>query len=255
VQEGTVGVLAHEFQHLINASRRMYVNDPAAPEAVWLNEGLSHISEELVFYSVSGLGPRQNITRQVIASSPDITNAFLSYQADNFGRLLEFIEEPETHSPFGSDDELATRGATWQLLRYAADRSTINQRDIWMRLANSKIAGIPNFTAVFGGEFFPLVRDWGTAQYTDDAVLQTPAVYQHPSWNFRSIFPAFVNNQPMPLKTRALVAGTPLSLGLRTGGAAYLRFGVAAGATGTITPTSSGAAPQAAVSFTVVRTR
>jgi hypothetical protein len=48
VNEQTVGTLAHEFQHLINASRRLYVTDTDEYESVWLNEGLSHIAEELV---------------------------------------------------------------------------------------------------------------------------------------------------------------------------------------------------------------
>ncbi|HEX9484953.1 MAG TPA: Ig-like domain-containing protein, partial [Gemmatimonadaceae bacterium] len=51
----TTGVLAHEFQHLINAGRRLYVNNAAQDfEEVWLNEGLSHIAEELLYYRQSG---------------------------------------------------------------------------------------------------------------------------------------------------------------------------------------------------------
>jgi hypothetical protein len=255
---GTVGVLGHEYQHLINASRRIFVNEAFGFEQVWLNEGLSHIAEELLFYSASGLAPRQNITFTQLVSTDAVRNAVNAYQIDNFARLLEYLEDPEVRSPYGSDDELATRGATWQLLRYAADRGTTPQQTVWFNLANSRNSGITNFTAVFGGDFNALVRDWTVAQYADDAVTPVPATHQHPSWHFRSIMPRVSNQQnppPYPLKTRSLVAGTPLSLTLRGGSAAYLRFRVAGGAVGTITPTSSGAAPPAAVSFTVLRTR
>jgi hypothetical protein len=259
VLEGTIGVLGHEFQHLINASRRMFVNDATSFEEVWLNEGLSHIAEELLFYSASGLAPRQNITLAQLVQPGPVNAAVNAYQIDNFGRLLEYLKDPEGRSPYATDDELATRGATWQLLRYSADRSTTPQQTLWFNLVNSQTAGIANFTAVFGGQFIALVRDWATAQYTDDAVSPLLAAYQHPSWHYRSIMPRLVANTnpppPYPLKTRTLVAGTPLSLTLKGGSAAYLRFGVAAGATGTITPTSSGAALPAAVSLTVVRTR
>src|SRR5205085_1524049 len=52
------GTLAHEYQHLINASRRMYVNTAATDfEETWLDEGLAHEAEELLFYRVSGLAP------------------------------------------------------------------------------------------------------------------------------------------------------------------------------------------------------
>jgi uncharacterized protein YjdB len=253
----TVGVLGHEFQHLINASRRIYVNNATSFEEVWLNEGLSHIAEELMFYNASGLAPRQNITLTTLRSSPTILNAVNAYQVSNLGRLIQYLEGPEARSPYASDDELATRGATWQLLRYAADRSTTAQQTLWFNLANSRNAGITNFTAVFGGDFLSLVRDWATAQYTDDAVT-TPGVHQHPSWHFRSILPVLINSTsppPYPLETRSLTAGTTASLTLRGGSPAYLRFGVPGGATGSITSTSSGAALPGAVSATLVRTR
>ncbi|MFN2567440.1 MAG: hypothetical protein ABR499_20785 [Gemmatimonadaceae bacterium] len=254
VQRSTVGVLAHEFQHLINASRRIYVNDASSFEEVWLNEGLSHIAEELMFYQAAGLGPRQNISLSTLQSSQQILDAVNAYQVSNLGRLVEYIEDPEVRSPYANDDELATRGATWQLLRYAADRSSTAQQTLWFNLANARNAGIANFTAVFGGDFIPLVRDWATAQYTDDAVSTAPAL-QHPSWHYRSILPRLVDPQRFPLKTRTLTAGTPVSLTVRAGSAAYLRFGVGAGATGRITATSSGGTLPSAVSLTLVRTR
>jgi hypothetical protein len=254
VRRGTVGVLAHEFQHLINASRRIYVNDATAFEEVWLNEGLSHIAEELVFYRASGLVPKQNITLATLRSSQTILDAVNAYQVSNLGRLIEYLEDPEQRTPFANDDELATRGATWSLLRYAADRSTTSQQQIWTNLANSRNAGVTNFNAVFGGAFLDMVRDWTVANYTDDAVLTTEA-FRHPSWNFRDILPALLNPQVFPLKTRTLAAGTQLAITLKGGSAAYLRFGVPANGTATITATSSGATLPTTVSMTVVRTK
>src|SRR4029079_8642217 len=55
VTQSSIAVVAHEYQHLINAARRLYVNDADDFEEVWLNEGLSHIAEELLFYRTSGL--------------------------------------------------------------------------------------------------------------------------------------------------------------------------------------------------------
>jgi hypothetical protein len=123
-----------------------------------------------------------------------------------------------------------------------------------MALANAKVKGIPNFTAVFGGTFVNLVRDWAVAQYTDDAVA-TVATFQHLSWNYRSVVPALLDPPRFPLKTRTLTAGSQVSLTLNGGAAAYLRFGVAGGVTGKITGTSTGAALPARVSLTVVRTK
>src|SRR5918999_2116048 len=131
-----------------------------------------------MFYRASGLAPKLNITLQTLRSSQTILDAVNAYQVSNFGRLIEYVEDPEAHSPYANDDELATRGATWQLLRYAADRSTRPQQALWNDLANSRNSGSTNFTAVLG-EFLSMVRDWATAQYTDDAVAQAPATLQH----------------------------------------------------------------------------
>ncbi|HEV7387446.1 MAG TPA: Ig-like domain-containing protein, partial [Gemmatimonadaceae bacterium] len=56
VKSVTVSTLAHEFQHLINASRRLYVNTGTNTfEDSFLDEGLAHIAEELAFFRSSGL--------------------------------------------------------------------------------------------------------------------------------------------------------------------------------------------------------
>jgi hypothetical protein len=66
----SVAVLAHEFQHLINASRRLYVlNSSTFNEEVWLNEGLSHAAEELVFFRATRLAPRSRIALATLRAS------------------------------------------------------------------------------------------------------------------------------------------------------------------------------------------
>ncbi|HEX3868002.1 MAG TPA: hypothetical protein VHV78_14670, partial [Gemmatimonadaceae bacterium] len=76
VQELAPGTLAHEYQHLINAGRRLYVNDADTFEEVWLNEGLSHIAEELLYYRVARLTPRENIGISTVAADMGALSAF-----------------------------------------------------------------------------------------------------------------------------------------------------------------------------------
>src|SRR5205814_2024452 len=85
----TVSTTAHEFQHLINASRRLYVNTTATDfEEVWLNEGLSHVAEELLFYNQSaGLAPRMDIDTLKLRLSQKNIDAYNFDQFSNFGRL------------------------------------------------------------------------------------------------------------------------------------------------------------------------
>ena len=91
----TPGTLAHEYQHLINAGRRMYVNLPFNDfEQVWLNEGLSHIAEELLYYRVSGQTPRQNLSATQLGASATTAAFFNSYQGDNSARYEIFLGQP-----------------------------------------------------------------------------------------------------------------------------------------------------------------
>lgn len=242
VQRDAVGTLAHEFQHLINQGRRLYRNQGAEPfEDPWLNEGLSHVAEELLFYQESGLGPRENIDLERLRSSGSI-DAFNSYGASNFGRLITYLRNPDAASLIGKD-ELPTRGAAWAFLRYAADRKGGSEQRLWFDLVNSKTTGVANLNGALGTKGVDWMRDWTVSVYTDDAVSATDAAFAQPSWNFRSIVPAFNStNGLFPLKTVPLQDGSTVPLALRAGGAAFLRFGVAPLGRAEIRTASGGAA-------------
>ena len=252
VASGNLGVLVHEFQHLINAGRRLYVNNATSFEEVWLNEGLSHIAEELLYYRISGNSPRANIDLALLLSTQAQIDAANAYQIDNIGRLMSYMAAPETNSPFGQTDLLEMRGAIWQLLRYSADRKGGAEQSTWSALVNSTTAGQANFNAVLGN-IITMSRDWAVAQFTDDAGLTVAANYTHPSWNYRSIIPA-INSGTYPLLTRPLLTA-PVNVTLNGGGAAYLRFSVAANLSAAIGATSSGQAVPSAVDFILVRTQ
>jgi hypothetical protein len=249
---GNLAVLVHEFQHLINAGRRIYVNNAASFEEVWLNEGLSHIAEELLYYKVSGNSPRSNVDLALVRTSQAQVNAFNEHQFQNMARLSSYMEAPETNSPFAQNDDLETRGAIWQLLRYSGDRKGGLEQSTWSALVNTPASGQANFNAVFG-DIVSMSRDWAVAQFTDDAGLSVPAVNTNPSWNYRSLLPA-INQGTFPLLTRALLA-TPLNIALSGGGASYTRFRVSANAPATITATSSGQVVPPVVDFILVRTQ
>ncbi len=255
VLENTVGTVAHEFQHLISAARRLYViGTENFDEEVWLNEGLSHIAEELVFYRASGLAPGQNLTADRLRASERARAAFNSYGSANFGRYGEYLRDPESFSPYGRDDELATRGAAWAYLRYVADRRGGDQAQLWNRLVNSTLTGIPNLRAVIGAEPVEWARDWTVSVYTDDAAA-TPAAFQQPSWSFRNIFSVLSTSASYPLRTRTLADGATTSVSLVAGGGAFFRLAVPSGGRGEVRLTSGGAVPPAGFSAMVVRTR
>ena len=228
-----IATVGHEYQHLINASRRMYVNTAATDfEETWLDEGLSHIAEELLFMAKTGLKPRANIDATLLRTSAAYVDAFNNEAISNFGRLGEYLEAPTANSPFADNDDLATRGATWSFLRYAADHTGADDGTTWFQLVNSTSSGLANLTSVFGSNLTTLARDWATAVFADD-ITGTDARYQQPTWNMRSIFGALQSNGAYPLSTTTLGA-SGATVNITGGSAAFLRFGVAAGQAATI---------------------
>jgi hypothetical protein len=257
VLKSTPGTLAHEFQHLINAGRRLYVNQANVFETTWLNEGLSHIAEELLYYRVSGNAPRQNIDVARIKVNNAGIGAFNDYQADNTGRYEAFFLKPSATSVYGDNDQLETRGATWNLLRYLADHRGTADADTWRLLVNSKTAGLENVSNVFGTNYLTQIRDWATSVFADDLPGQADARFSQPSWNYRDIFPALGTPKigVYPLKVLALADAAPVNVSVNAGGAAYIRFRVPAGSAVSVDWSSSGLPVSPLMQFTVVRSK
>lgn len=259
VQGVTVGTLGHEFQHLINASRRTFGGGGPYPlEQVWLNEGLSHIAEEEVYYASSLHGPGENINVATITANQTQQDRFFQFAEPNLGRLRQWLLRPDTTGAFKQADNLAIRGAAWAFLRYAADRKGGIESDLWSGLAFSPDTGMTNLANRLGTDPKPWFRDWAAAQYADDAGIGASATYTQPSWNFRAIFAALDYN-PGPgcscayeLATRNPANGVAEAFTLSLGaGAAYVRMGVPASAFAGVTST----APSASLAVVVIRTK
>ncbi len=125
VEQATTAVLAHEFEHLINASRRLYINSATDFEDKWLDEGLAHIAEELLFYHEARLNSRRNLVAADVFSAT-ATLAYAQDMRSNATRYRGYLAAPQRNSPYASEDSLPTRGAAWSLLRYTADRVITN---------------------------------------------------------------------------------------------------------------------------------
>ncbi|MDB4900690.1 MAG: Peptidase hyicolysin, partial [Gemmatimonadetes bacterium] len=253
----TTGVVGHEFQHLINATRRVYVNNAENFEDVWLNEGLSHVAEELLFYRQGGVGPRQNLDAPTIRGSNVVRNAFNTDQIANAGRYREYLLAPSKNSPIRDDDSLATRGATWDFLRYATDRKLRaggQETAVWQALVNSTTAGVANLRNVFGADIGGMLRDWSVSHYTDDVVTSASVDFTQPSWNWHSIYPALGSGgASYPLVVLPLSA-TGASGTVIPGAAAFYRFAVPAN---TLAPIvlSGGTSSSGLAQGTIVRIR
>ncbi|MBW8770703.1 MAG: hypothetical protein JF589_13175 [Gemmatimonadetes bacterium] len=257
VDTNTTAVIAHELVHLINASRKLYVNT-AAPkfEVKWLDEGLAHIAEELLFYRESGLTSRSNLTYFNLAETPRTRSAYQADMAANTGRYREYLAATSTSSPYRAGDDLSTRGAAWSFLRYLADRRAASDGDVFSRLVNNSAIGTANLQSVFGTDVASLVRDWSASQAVDD-VQGVAAELQQKSWNWRSIFGGVTASPALyPLSVTHMAASTPSYAGsVVPGGSAFFDFTVAANDTATFTLDGQAGAPASNLQLVIVRTQ
>ena len=280
IRRTSVSTVGHEFQHLISAERRLYVlNTQNFDEEVWLNEGMSHVAEELNFYRSANLSPvgqpgqspRSRLAYANFRGNTTLLAALNGFQTQNNARFSEYLGTTETFSPYTRNDSLETRGATWSFLRYAIDRAGSTDSALTYALVNSPDTGLVNLRNVLaarGGSSASLpletwFRDWAIANYADSvsapAFTALPPQYTYPSWIFRSTLTKFtvgsnlVNNGVYPLATRTIAANASQTVSLTGGGAAYFTFTVPAASSATFQATVGSTALPSTVRLALVQ--
>jgi hypothetical protein len=215
---------SHEFQHLINAEQRSILGNSqfAGSDEVWLNEGLSHLAEELVGLAVMGFSVRANLG--IDAAVSDVA-AFNTYLIDNFFNLGatassdEFCDgwmvDPENsitlwNSPVVSNPpgcgSLTMRGWSYLFLRWLGDHfgpagngviPGSNEQSFFRELTRggpthlTGRANIEQAVSAFGGDesWEELLADFLLMVAVDDLTGVTlPARSQLPTWDLRDLF-------------------------------------------------------------------
>jgi hypothetical protein len=248
VRQSTVAVTAHEFEHLINASRRLYVNGAEEAEENWLDEGLAHIAEEQVFYESSGLRPGMNLDLAQLQATRRTADAANLFMLDNILRYWTYVENPSRETPLGLDTQLETRGAIWSFLRYAADAQPGSDEELFRALVNTTSTGMGNLARVLDTDPIDLMQRWSASVYLDDAApAGTDSRYRQASWNMRSLLAVF------PLKTLRLGSQGTALVQLKGGGSAFLTVETAAGHQSMIRTRGAASTPPDALRISVVR--
>jgi len=115
-------VLPHELQHAISYNQKVFVNR-TSPEENWLNEGLSHLSEDL-----------------------------LGYGQENPSRVEIYLSDPASYGPISlGSPSLAERGAAYLFMRFLYEQAADPDRFI-KDLLQSGLTGTANVEAAFAGE-------------------------------------------------------------------------------------------------------
>jgi hypothetical protein len=254
--------LVHEFQHLINAGRHLYVNTTATSlEESWLDESQAMLAQELLYYHVSGFAPKQKLTYATISTGANSNGTQLSIANGDLIESLQdvsvYIQTTESSTPFNNTENIQTLGSGWQFMRYMLDHTTTGAQYTYSRaIDNGLVPGFANVSNVFSMSLPTLAttyQSWAIAQYVDGTGLSSNTAYSNPSWNFRSVIDGIFNLSEYQLVTRPLLPATPVSVALRGGGASYMRFRVNSGVTAQIVPTGNVVA-STAVTYALVRT-
>ena len=194
VRTSAPATFIHELQHMISYNQHV-LRRSASVEEVWLNEGLSHMAEELGGKLYEERFPCPNLppcpppgrtsTAQIF---PDAAQGFLP---PNFGNAYDFFSARQDFSltsptGFGTTEE---RGVAWLFLRWLVDQK--GAAALAGLLQTSRV-GVTNIEAVAAENFRVLFADFLAATLLDDypgaTAGQIPTRYQYSSRNLRAIY-------------------------------------------------------------------
>ena len=212
VRQGTRGTLAHEVQHMINASERFRNSLAEDFESTWLDEGLAHFAEDLNGRALKGLSETGNYTDAQLRTD---FNDYVAFFFQNFARFRVYLADPAMMSPTSAlaDTSLAVRGAAWALVRYAADQYAPGGdiKAFTRALSAGPDTGVVNLTKRIGGvSFDSLAAGWLIANFADDAgIPNLSAKYTYKTYNMRDATRAATSaqNPLFPLQP-APISGT-----------------------------------------------
>ena len=202
----------HEFQHMISYNQHALLRGGIS-EALWLNEGLSHLAEELGGLHYDSLH----------TSAADTTAAW--FLLGDLGNAYDYLRNPSlaplvTEQPPGS---LESRGAAWLFLRYVVDQAG---PAITRALVQTSVIGAANIEQAAGAPFATLLARAALAVYlTDVPGFTAPPELAFASWRFRFTFASMHQQDPgdFPL-------AFPLQPATGAGGAASVSGTMASGA-------------------------
>lgn len=148
------GVLPHEFQHLISYNQHVFVNGGFAEES-WLNEGLSHLAEDLtsvVEKNELGLSHYESQNSTVEYSD----NFMAGYGKENPSRVSSYLAQV-SNVCFTCGSTLSQRGGAYLFVKHLYESAEQNQyaqlssgKELIRYLLDTRLRGIDNVVnAVF----------------------------------------------------------------------------------------------------------
>ena len=199
IRQATRGTVAHELEHLINASNRIFISGGAF-EDTWLDEALAHSAEDFVGRAEYGFSDLQQLTFTSVDAD---TGKYAAFFMPNAIRYEDWLLAPSVYGAADgrADTSLAVRGAAWSLLRFSEDQySGGAPAALTRQLALGPTTGIANLQQGTGVPLDTIVAGWLMANFTSgsDTVTVAPR-YTFLSYNMRSIQAGLTDSPTYPL--------------------------------------------------------
>ncbi|MGH7471894.1 MAG: hypothetical protein ACRENP_28415, partial [Longimicrobiales bacterium] len=234
-------LLAHEFAHIIQATRRRAAGSSFMPS--WLAEGLATGAQEVVGFQMLGLQNAANYGANTVYANLGADPRFffnfagdwIAYFGFDFTNRVKIAATPEECSWVGNTAaggnpgpcQFATRllyGLPWLVVKYTIDRhlgGAANQKQ-YLR-AFSDYRGTPGFAelqGVLGRTPSEMLAQWAAMLYIDDRYPAATAL-QLANWNIRNIVAAWQSpNADFIPRTRGFSNFTD-NFTVRAGSSAY----------------------------------
>jgi hypothetical protein len=260
------GLVAHEYQHLLNAEQRFILGNGQFNEDIWMNEGMSHIAEEAAGLYRIGSQTRGELGFNEIGVGTVERPAFDDFHFGNFRNLDDYLTAPtqvDALSVGNPDNSFPMRGWGYMFLRWLADRyapaspvgllAGSGEYALFRELARggaTHSVGIQNVLsaiATVSGEsptWDEVLEQYFVAPVTDE-VSSVPAELQFSTWNFPRLYSEMASNSVPGLSGGFPLRPTPVSMG--SGASSSSNFDVGASTARYFRFTSSGAHPDMVV--------
>lgn len=190
VQRALPVTFVHELQHLISYGRRVIEGGGVAEEQ-WLNEGLSHLAEELASRLFEDRYPGASGRSNPVQLFPDSAAPFITNNLLNAYAYLERSADRSiaVNDPLGYGS-IEERGAAWLFLRWLLD----HHPGALAALMQPGVSGVRNVERATSSPFSRLLGDFSLALVMDSIsgvprASQT-STHRFTSRNLRQLFAA-----------------------------------------------------------------
>lgn len=168
-------VLHHEFQHMISFNQHYFEND-SAPEEAWLNEGLSHLAEDI--FSLNG-------------------NDYMEERGDENPARVDYYLSNISTTCFSCSSSISARGGIYLFLRYIYEQamlgnlSGMDHKSLISNLLNTNTRGTENLIqAIFGSsgteaDLGTLMGSFALAVYLSNSEASSDSQYNFSGINLR----------------------------------------------------------------------